>query len=245
MTPFYFGTDARRLFGIHETAARTGRGTRAAVLCQPWGAEYLNAHRAIRHLALKLAAAGWHALRFDYFGTGDSAGEAMEGDLAGWEADIGLAMAEARDIIGGGPVALIGLRLGATLAARVARQRPRDIHRLVLWDPVIRGADYLADLDGPGPAARMARGTPLSAAMRRDLAAADLAPLLAAPATRTFLLTTQPPAPAQAPAHPPEAPGKASLAHDVIAAAPPWIEDPEAMGVIPVGVIQRIVTWLD
>ena len=175
----------------------------------------------------------------------DSAGEAMEGDLAGWEADIGLAMAEARDIIGGGPVALIGLRLGATLAARVARRRPRDIHRLVLWDPVIRGADYLADLDGPGPAACMARGTPLSAAMRRDLAAADLAPLLAAPATRTFLLTTQPPAPAHAPAHPPEAPGRASLAHDVIAAAPPWIEDPEAMGVIPVGVIQRIVTWLD
>ena len=68
----------------------------------------------------QLAAQGWHVLRFDYFGTGDSAGEFDEADLTGWEADIEQALDELLDMAGARKVALVGLRLGATLAARVA-----------------------------------------------------------------------------------------------------------------------------
>ena len=48
-----------------------------------------------------------HRLRFDYTATGDSAGDDAEGDLASWQQNI-LSAAEE----------LIGLRLGATLAAQ-------------------------------------------------------------------------------------------------------------------------------
>ena len=71
MTPFYFGAGPQRLFGIYEPAVLTGRGKRGAVLCYPWGPEYVHAHRVMRQLAIKLAGAGVHTLRFDFFGTGD------------------------------------------------------------------------------------------------------------------------------------------------------------------------------
>ena len=45
------------------------------MLCYPWGSEYIYAHRSLRLLAQRRAAAGIHTLRFDYFGTGDSDGD--------------------------------------------------------------------------------------------------------------------------------------------------------------------------
>ena len=43
-------------------------------------------------------------------------------------------------------VGLVGLRLGATLAARVASRRD-DVDRLCLWDPVVLGEVALLDLE--------------------------------------------------------------------------------------------------
>src|SRR3954451_13983708 len=75
MTPLFFGSRARRLFGIYEPGRSGSRVPRAAVLCHPWGQEYIRAHRSMRRLANMLSATGRDTLRFDYFGTGDSAGD--------------------------------------------------------------------------------------------------------------------------------------------------------------------------
>ena len=136
MTPFYFGEGERRLFGLYDPAM--GAGARAVVICPPWGPDHVAAHAPLRRLALKLAEAGHHVLRFDYFGVGDSAGDIEEGDLEGWREDIEMAIEEIKSIANVQRVCLAGLRLGATLAADVAASR-RDIDTLVLWDPVVRG----------------------------------------------------------------------------------------------------------
>ena len=96
---FYFGAQERRLLGIYE-AARHARANRAVVLCHPWGAEYIHGYRAMRQLAKMLTANGIHTLRFDYFGTGDSAGSTTAGDLSGWETDIQSAIEELKDTTG-------------------------------------------------------------------------------------------------------------------------------------------------
>ena len=83
MTPLYFGERTRRLFGVYTPAHAAGRPARGVVLCHPWGQEYLHAHRSLRKLGDLLAAAGFDVLRFDYFGTGDSAGDLPEASLAG------------------------------------------------------------------------------------------------------------------------------------------------------------------
>jgi pimeloyl-ACP methyl ester carboxylesterase len=216
----------------------------------------------MRQLAVRLAAAGFHTLRFDFFGTGDSAGEMIDADLGGWETDTELAMEELCDIVGTTRVTLIGLRLGATVAATVAARRPGAVDALVLWDPVMSGPDYLRHLEsldapppGPRPDRRPAispagqtleiRGFPLTAAMRRDLQSIALDALLAAPVTRTLMLVSE-----RRPSHEsllaaPAGQGAGSLAVEFMTAVCPWVEDPSSMGVMPVEVIQRIVKWME
>ena len=207
MTPLYFGTTPRRLFGVYSPPRTDVLAARAAVLCYPWGQEYIRAHRSMRQLATMLSAAGYHVLRFDYFGTGDSAGDMVEADLAGWERDVETAIDELRDTAGLQQVALVGLRLGATLAAQVAVRRPADIEALVLWDPVVMGAEYLAEIvatearqnrKGPLGADRSPGvgggheilGFPLTEALERQVAGLDLTKLIAGFPARTRLISS-------------------------------------------------------
>jgi alpha/beta superfamily hydrolase len=140
MIPLLIGDSARPLHAVF-TAAAGKRRRRAAVFCPPFGAEYARTHRAGRMLAQRLAANGVDTLRFDYYGTGDSAGEDHEFGPAGAVEDALAAIAEARDLGKTRRVMLVGMRDGATVALRAAAQ-VRGVDRLVLWDPV---ADDLAD----------------------------------------------------------------------------------------------------
>lgn len=145
MNPLFFGSGAAPLYGVLHPARGTARRG-GVLLCYPFGQEYMRAHRAFRQLALLLSGKGFHVLRFDYRGTGDSAGDLDEGVLAGgWLDDIDLAVEELRESAGVDDVSIVGLRLGALLAAEACRRRT-DISRLVLWDPVVSGAEYESEL---------------------------------------------------------------------------------------------------
>ncbi len=145
MKPFFFGDSARPLFGLHHPPSGGPPRRWGVVICNPFGQEYLRAHRSLRELANRLAADGFHVLRFDYYGCGDSAGDSDETTLEQWLLDISAAIAEVREESASPRFALVGLRLGATLAALLAGQRG-DVERLVLWDPVLDGAAYLREL---------------------------------------------------------------------------------------------------
>jgi pimeloyl-ACP methyl ester carboxylesterase len=266
MTPFYFGTSERRIFGIYEPAAPGIVGKRTAVLCYPWGSEYLHAHRAMRQLAIKLSIAGYHTLRFDPFGTGDSGGDMTDTDLPGWQNDVYMALDELREIVGVGSATLIGLRLGGAIATHAAAERADEIDALVLWDPIVRGENYLAGLGVPlhatGAGASAGRsdtvqiievqGFPLTTDLVHDIRAIDLRALIAAPPARTLVVVTDrsspdadffaQPATDSAPAA--TLAGPAAAAIEFIAASLPWIEDTANTGVVPVNVINRIASWL-
>lgn len=262
MTPFYFGTEERRLFGIYEPARR-GPGRRAVVLCHPWGAEHLHAYRSMRQLSATLTAAGLHTLRFDYFGTGDSAGEMTAATLDGWHADIRAAVQELLDTTGATRVGLVGLRLGATLAAKVAAKSRDDIDVLVLWDPVVNGTSYLKELretcrhgsvhraavprrgcDGGG---HEILGFPLTTAMASEFATIDLLALTPALPERTLFMLSHP-----LPSH--IALSEALRRHaggskliEQIDNQPCWVERPlghPLAGTVPVKVLQSITAWL-
>ena len=199
MTPIFLGSAQRRLFGAYEAPRlRAPGGARAVLLCYPWGQEYIRAHRAMRRLASLLAGAGRHVLRFDYFGTGDSAGDSREVTLAGWEKDIETAMEELRDTSGATRIQLVGLRLGATLAARVAARNKKAIEALILWDPVVRGPEYLEELLGSAEISfssgevREVRGFPLTSAFVDELRALDLPSLVPALPPQTRVIVSAP-----------------------------------------------------
>jgi len=88
---------------------------------------------------------GYHVMRFDYWGTGDSAGEGDAVEVDQWLKDIGVAVDELRAFAAIESLSLVGLRLGATLASYFSRNRS-DIDRVVLWDPVVSGDHYIQEL---------------------------------------------------------------------------------------------------
>lgn len=184
---FFGPREAQRFYAHHEAADRGGR-PRAVVLCNPGPQEYRQCHWALRQLADRLADAGAHVLRFDYVGTGDSAGDADAGSLDRWADDVHDAVEELRAIAGVSRVTLVGLRLGAAIAWRAAANGTR-VHELIGWDPVVRGTRYLAHLDAVQERIRLDQAYPISdvvdpdtllgvtltRAQRAELAALDLA----------------------------------------------------------------------
>lgn len=93
----------------------------AVLLCGPFGDDAYGMHQGWRVLADMLAARGMPALRFDWPGTGDSAGLLPDtGVVAAWVDSMVAAAAYLRDVTGADRLALVGMRMGALLAARAA-----------------------------------------------------------------------------------------------------------------------------
>lgn len=204
---FFFRESDGALFGcFHPARATLTRGT--VVLCQPHGHEYARAHRTFRQLAEHLAHAGYAVLRFDFSGNGDSAGTFEDGHLGQWLRDVAAAAREGRARSGCSRVCLVGARLGATLAWLAAgRQGMADA--LVLWDPVVRGVDYIAALAGGESSRRRALwsrvstppvnddsieyiGFAYSRQLVRELRALDLTRACSPRVERTLLVRTEP-----------------------------------------------------
>lgn len=146
MEPFFFGAGTSRLLGLYHPPSGAGSSI-GVLICPPILGDYMRTHGCLRQLALNLAAKGCHVMRFDYSGTGDSSGGLEHADIETWCKDIELALAELRDISGATQLIVIGVRLGASLAL-LATQTVNGIHKLVLWDPVLSGPDYLSHLKG-------------------------------------------------------------------------------------------------
>lgn len=147
--PFFFGPGSE-LFGLYH--AVPGRATRAALLCPPWGQEQIRCHRLYRQLANALAAEGCAVLRFDYYGTGDSAGTSAEVDWDRCIADTWAAAEELRARSGVKQIVAFGARLGGSIAlAAATRAQLADV---VVWDPVVDGCAYMQQLDAMQAALR-------------------------------------------------------------------------------------------
>jgi len=117
----YFGPPERARFGwLHRRAAGARIGL---VIVPPFGYEAVCAARPLRHLAEQSERAGLIALRFDLDGTGDSAGGDLDpARLDRWLDSIDDACALVRRA-GAEQVVLVGVRLGALLAATAAARR--------------------------------------------------------------------------------------------------------------------------
>jgi len=262
MTPMFFGYGARRLFGIYHPAHGAAGQRRAVVICQPWGQEYLRAHRSLKQLAMMLAQAGCHVLRFDYFGTGDSGGDMVDGDLEGWVDDIEAAVQELQDTSGAHRVTMAGLRLGATLAAIAAARQTADIDGLVLWDPVVSGSSYLRELMTtaawtpvglvPPPARPIQAGGgheilgfPLTTRTQMALRQVELAPLMPELPSRLLALATGALPEAALLQRALDSRRSGPVVIEEVACLPAWIEDRNTgAGAIPLPAMQRIVQWM-
>ena len=144
-TAFYLKSQGQPLFAwLHHCVEQTGFD-HGVIICPPIGYEQLHSHRSLRHLADRLAHDEVPVLRFDWHGTGDSAGVDEDARrLAAWLANVRDAVQWMRQRLGCRQISLIGLRLGGSLAALTAADL--EIDNLVLWAPVTKGRAYVREM---------------------------------------------------------------------------------------------------
>ena len=146
MKPSFFGHPESPMFGVYHPPRGKSRDRRAVVVCPPVGQEFIRSHWMLRLLATQLARRGIHTFRFDYHGVGDSAGKVEQvNSLSVWTSNIQQAIDRLKYIANVDSVMLVGLRLGALLAAKVAASRD-DVNSVVLWESVFDGKAYVDGL---------------------------------------------------------------------------------------------------
>jgi alpha/beta superfamily hydrolase len=143
--PFFFNGDQKRLFGAYYEPATSEPAGLPVLICPPTGHEYVRCYNAIRKLCGRLAQSGFGVFKFDYCGLGDSYGDGADADVPEFRDNIRAAAAELARRTGADEITIVGVRFGATLAAGM-RFEGITARNLVLWDPVVNGASYLAAL---------------------------------------------------------------------------------------------------
>lgn len=190
-------------------------GNRGVIICVAQGYEELCTHRPMRGLADRFAAAGLPTLRFDYPGTGDSIGDERDpARVRAWLDSIHAASRYLRQSVGIEEIAIVGLRIGATLAA-IAAEELGDVEALALMAPSVSGRAYVREIQAfstmftptpegspppVDPGALQTTGFLLSSSTVADLKTLGLLKLARRPARRVMLL------------HRPDAPPETRLA---------------------------------
>lgn len=170
--PLFLTGSAGPLFALYLPAIDGGK--RAVLLLPPFVEEMNRARRMLRLQAGRLAEAGIAALLLDPFGTGDSAGDFADARWDIWVADVAVA-AERLMSLGFTEIGLLGLRLGAMLAAAAAPRLPVACCATVLWQAATQGKTAIDELlrlrSLPGV---LSDGAPTTSdGMRRSLAAGN------------------------------------------------------------------------
>jgi exosortase A-associated hydrolase 2 len=188
----------QRFWIFHSPTGTSARG--GMVYVQPFGDEMNKARRMAALQARRLAAEGWSVLQIDLYGCGDSAGEFAQARWEIWSRDVRAAMAWLSERVAG-PLSLWGLRLGATLACEVARERA--VEALVLWQPVVAGEQLLTQFLRTRLAGEMLAGGAATTALKQlraelargrtlEVAGYELHPELAAAIERVDLIAMRP-----------------------------------------------------
>jgi len=139
--PVWFGQDNRPLFGwIHYPLSRQVRG--GVILCSSLGIESEASDFVFRQFADQLARKKFIVLRFDYDGTGNSAGSHNDPDrLNSWISSIHSAVQTLQQT-GVSHLSVVGIRMGALLSM-VEQNRHGLFQNIVLWDPYTSGRNFM------------------------------------------------------------------------------------------------------
>ncbi|HUK82459.1 MAG TPA: alpha/beta fold hydrolase [Verrucomicrobiae bacterium] len=156
-TPVVFECKGQQIVGMLHLPEGRGRFP-AALLLHGFTGTKVEAHRMYVKLSRALAEHGIASLRFDYRGSGDSAGNfedmTIRSELADALSAIKLLAHHRR--VNSRRLALIGLSMGGAVASQVAARERARVKSLVLWAPVAEGAGILDELSTPDAVSALA-----------------------------------------------------------------------------------------
>ena len=197
MTPLHFAGSPGYL---HEAG-----GDCLVLMAGAVGYEQLCVQRMWRDFAERIAAAGYPVLRFDWAGCGDALGSDADPQRCdAWEQSFTDALTYARSTLGMKRIAVVGMRLGALIAARVLATTG-DVEAMAILAPPANGRMHARELaalakmigtrEPPPGVPGIAEGDfevagfLVTAQTRVDMEVYDLRKLSARPAAKVQLLT--------------------------------------------------------
>lgn len=155
--PVVFESKGQQIVGMLHLPDGRGRFPTALLLHGFTGTK-VEPHRMFVKLARALAQHGIATLRFDYRGSGDSAGEFEDMTIRSEVADAleAIKFLARHKQINSRRLALIGLSMGGAVASYVVAREKARFKSLVLWAPVAEGAGILDDLSTPDAVSSLA-----------------------------------------------------------------------------------------
>src|SRR5690606_12829449 len=138
----------------------------AVMLLRGFTGQHIENDRLFVQVARALADAGFAALRFDFYGSGDSDGDleafTIDSELA--DSCAGFDWLSAQPGIDPDRIGVVGLSLGGAIAALLAGQEPR-VKTTVLWNAVASTREMSENLSA-GPHSGLVIGEALLESMR-------------------------------------------------------------------------------
>lgn len=140
--PFFLDAPGGRLCAVHHQPRDSAQVWGQVLFIPPFNEE-MNRCRSMVTLQVKaLAEKGLASLVLDPHGTGDSEGDYVDARWKTWLAGIRAAI-DWLDTQPGGITAIVGVRLGAILAAQAHAELKRAEIAIVFWQPVLDGKVHL------------------------------------------------------------------------------------------------------
>jgi exosortase A-associated hydrolase 2 len=183
--PVFLEGSRGRLFGLYFGPQYAPRG---AMLYLPPFAEEMNRCRALAAAqARAFAEKGIGCLLLDPYGTGESDGDLEDASWTLWKADA-LQACDWLKTQTGVNVSLWGLRLGGLLAGELFEGSPDRFERLLLWQPLLSGKQYMTQYLRLRVAWLMERGLPAETTdgIRQALANGETIEVAGYPITSTL-----------------------------------------------------------
>lgn len=141
---FFINTRQRQLYGVTQAPSPDNDNGTGILLVPPLGNEQRRCQRPFRTMMQQIAREGFHLMRFDWRGTGNSSGNSSSIDeLALWEEDLQDAATHLSQSVNS--IHIISVRMGAMITARLNLQS-LPVAGYHLWDPVFQGSQWLKEM---------------------------------------------------------------------------------------------------
>jgi exosortase A-associated hydrolase 2 len=130
---FFTGSAGRKLMGFLHYASSPSNSI-GIIYCHPFAEEKNMSHSLVVKSCRKFAKSGFHVMRFDFSGCGDSEGDLKDSTVSDWQYDLNQAIKIFKAEVGIEKYYLWGLRMGAGIAIMHAKNDEQTAG-LILWQP--------------------------------------------------------------------------------------------------------------
>jgi len=142
VVPFWLAGKGGDIFCVRFEPANGARSKRGLLVIPPFAEEMNKSRRMLASLARAVAQRGYPTLLLDLFGTGDSAGDLDAADVPLWLGNLASG-AEHLAAQGVSTLDVVAVRSGCLLMDRSLTGVGLRPGRLVLWQPVVSGKQFM------------------------------------------------------------------------------------------------------